>query len=112
MSGPAKDRWMELRPYLDRALDLSPAEQLAYIESLRAENPALASELQTLLSAQRAAIEVGFLEESPARLLGEFVAAGQTLGPYTLVAPIGQGGMGTVWLAERSDGRFRRTVAI
>jgi hypothetical protein len=112
MSGPATDRWMELRPYLDRALDLSPAEQSAYIESLRAENPALASELQTLLSSQRAAMEAGFLEDSPASLLGAFVAAGQTLGPYTLIAPIGQGGMGTVWLAERTDGRFRRKAAI
>ena len=112
MSGPATDRWMELRPYLDRALDLSPAEQSAYIESLRAENPALASELQTLLSSQRAAIEAGFLEDSPASLLGAFVTPGQTLGPYTLITPIGQGGMGTVWLAERTDGRFRRKAAI
>ena len=28
------------------------------------------------------------------------------VGAYTLISPIGQGGMGSVWLAERSDGRF------
>ena len=32
--------------------------------------------------------------------------AGQLVGAYTLEAPLGQGGMGSVWLALRSDGRF------
>ena len=38
--------------------------------------------------------------------------AGQKIGAYTLVSHLGQGGMGSVWLAERSDGRFERRVAI
>jgi serine/threonine protein kinase/Tol biopolymer transport system component len=37
---------------------------------------------------------------------------GQSLGVYTLVSQIGHGGMGTVWLAERNDGRFERRVAV
>ena len=36
----------------------------------------------------------------------------QTVGVYTLISQIGQGGMGSVWLAERNDGRFDRRVAI
>src|SRR5262245_32770171 len=42
----------------------------------------------------------------------ELFSAGQTIGAYRLVSPIGEGGMGSVWLAERSDGRFERRVAI
>ena len=38
--------------------------------------------------------------------------AGVTLGGYTLVSPIDQGGMGSVWLAERSDGRFKGNAAV
>src|SRR5215831_3641580 len=38
--------------------------------------------------------------------------AGQTLGAYTLESQIGHGGMGSVWLASRNDGRFERRVAI
>ena len=38
--------------------------------------------------------------------------AGQTLGPYTLISQFGQGGMGSVWLARRSDGRFERQAAV
>jgi serine/threonine-protein kinase len=38
--------------------------------------------------------------------------AGQNIGAYKLLSPIGQGGMGHVWLAERVDGRFERRVAV
>jgi eukaryotic-like serine/threonine-protein kinase len=37
---------------------------------------------------------------------------GRRIGAYTLVSRIGMGGMGTVWLAERSDGRFERQTAV
>src|SRR5207245_8813098 len=38
--------------------------------------------------------------------------AGQTIGAYKLISLVGQGGMGSVWLAERSDGRFERRSAL
>src|SRR5262245_30381148 len=37
---------------------------------------------------------------------------GVTIGPYTLQAQIGHGGMGTVWSAVRSDGRFEGRAAV
>ena len=65
-----------------------------------------------LLQEHRELSEKGFLEEHPVRLPGGRGLAGQTFGVYTLRSQIGQGGMGSVWLAERSDGRFDRRVAV
>ena len=53
-----------------------------------------------------------FLEDAPAAPPRSASLAGQTVGAYTLVEPIGQGGMGSVWLAQRSDGRFEGRVAV
>jgi len=49
--------------------------------------------------------------ERPA-LLREASMAGQTVGSYTVERELGQGGMGSVWLARRTDGRFEGFVAI
>ncbi|MGH1364431.1 MAG: tetratricopeptide repeat protein [Calditrichia bacterium] len=38
--------------------------------------------------------------------------AGQHIGPYSLLEPLGSGGMGEVWLAERIDGGYKQQVAI
>jgi len=100
------DRWKFLSPRLDVALEMSQTERTAWLTSLRRENPTLVAELEILLEERRSIVDEGFLERGTVRLPEEQGLAGQTLGPYTLISQIGQGGMGSVWLAERSDGRF------
>jgi serine/threonine-protein kinase len=82
------------------------------LESFRATNPDLADLLQLLLREHRALAQEHFLERTPTHPSNESSLAGQTIGAYTLISPIGQGGMGSVWLGERSDGRFERQVAV
>lgn len=112
MAAISPERWREISPYLDRALSLSEAERAAWIDSLRSERADTAALLEELLKEHRDLDREHFLEHSPAPPVAESSLAGQTVGAYQLISPIGQGGMGTVWLAERSDGRFDRRVAI
>ena len=56
-------RWVAASPYLDRALDLAPAERTAWIASLRAENPALAADVEALLERHARVNDARFLED-------------------------------------------------
>ena len=103
-----------LEPLLDQALDLAPAERAAWLADLRARTPDLAREVETLLAAEGDLDARGFLAESPTAKLPRPLPslAGRRLGAYTLERPLGQGGMGSVWLARRSDGRYEGTAAV
>jgi serine/threonine protein kinase len=104
------DKWAAISPYLDQALDLSDDERVRWLAGVERENPALARDLQSLIDDHRAADRSKFLEGTASPQL--LPIAGTTVGAYTLVAPIGHGGMGTVWLARRSDGRFDGPAAV
>lgn len=102
------ERWREVSPYLDQALSIPECDCAQWLESFRTERPDLADLVQELLEEHHALNEAQFLEHPPV----QSALAGQKIGAYTLASLIGQGGMGSVWLAQRSDGRFERKVAI
>ena len=108
------ERWRVLSPYLDQALDISPDGRSAWLADLSAKDPALAGELRAILSQHQTVSDSAFLEHSvlDPRLTLMPSLAGQVLGSYRLISPIGQGGSGSVWLAERCDGRFQGRAAV
>jgi serine/threonine-protein kinase len=106
------DRWRAVSPFLDQALEMPEAERTTWLGIIRRRDPSLADDLELLLDQHGALSRERFLEQGPEVPLGLLAFAGQKLGAYTLHSPIGQGGMGTVWLAERTDGRFERKAAI
>ncbi len=96
---------------LDRALELDAGERSAWLGDLDNEDPALAVELRSLLAEAEGLGD--FLEgDPPPHDAVTAPRAGQTIGAWTLVSPLGQGGMGSVWLASRSDGRFEGSAAV
>ena len=112
MTNLDRDRWRIVSPHLDEALELPDADRAAWLARLRLRDPTLAAEVQSLLDERGLASREGFLAR-PTRLLAPPRSlAGQTFGSYTLVSLIGQGGMGNVWLARRSDGRFEGEAAV
>jgi serine/threonine protein kinase/Tol biopolymer transport system component len=112
MPTPSPDQWQTLSPYLDEALVMSDEERSRWLAALRSKSPDLAKQLEVLLHEHRALSDEGFLEQGSIRVPQSSGLAGQALGPYTLLSQIGHGGMGSVWLAERNDGRFERKVAV
>jgi eukaryotic-like serine/threonine-protein kinase len=107
-----RSHWPRLSAYLDQALELAPEERAAWLESLRRQDAPLVDELSELLSTGEQVHREGFLEGSASPLLEQTSLTGMTVGAYTLQSPIGEGGMGSVWLASRSDGRYDVKVAV
>jgi serine/threonine protein kinase/tetratricopeptide (TPR) repeat protein len=108
-----RDLWPALSPLLDTALELEGEARRHFLASLKIESPALADALEQLLAQHERALDAQFLD-LPVAMPGDAAPslAGETVGGYTLERPLGAGGMGSVWLARRTDGRFEGSVAI
>ena len=91
--------------YLDQSLGLPDADRAAWLASLREQDTVLAAHLQTLLDEHRDLSREGFLKLAPVASIGVEELVGRRTGAYKVVSPIGQGGLGSVWLGERNDGR-------
>jgi serine/threonine-protein kinase len=107
-----KSRWQTLSPLLDDLLDSEPAVRIRKLHDLAARDPQLAAELQSLLADHAAVDQAGFLVNPVLNPVTEAGLEGQVIDRYTLDRLIGEGGMGSVWLAHRSDGRYEGQVAI
>ncbi len=107
------DRWRELERLFQLALDRPPAERDAFVAACGADET-LQSDVMRLLTCHEEA--EGFLETPAIEQLPDAGAEEShdpgSIGPYRILGRLGCGGMGIVYLAERSDDQYRNTVAI
>ena len=104
--------WQELSPLLDEFLEAQGETRAQRLAQIRRADAALAVKLETLLDQRTAVERDAFLEGAAFSVAQGPSLAGQTIGAYTLSEQIGHGGMGSVWRADRSDGRYQATVAV
>jgi eukaryotic-like serine/threonine-protein kinase len=110
--------WQQLSALYEAADALDPVALDAWLVRLRAQAHPLLKQLEQMLAARAEVQHNGFLgalpplnAPPPGPLVAEWAEGGR-IGPYRLVRHLGEGGMAEVWMAQRDDGAFQRTVAI
>ena len=116
--------WRRQSVALDELLDLDAAAQAEFLARIALDDPAFAEELKALLAAEAGD---GPFERGLGALAREALeqAAGSAqngahtalpdnidIGHWHLIAPLGRGGMGEVFLAQRRDGDFTQRAAL
>lgn len=97
---------------LFRAAQLLPPEERSdFLRAACADDPALLTDLESLLAADERADEASFLGEPAGNLLADDPYVGREVGPYSIRRLLGSGGMGDVYLALQ-ERPFKRYVAV
>src|SRR5262245_37197131 len=106
----------ELKAVFSKALEFAePADRARYLAEACGDNAELRAEVENLLHALDKA---GSFLEAPALRPGQTTdeqpaceRPGTVIGPYKLLEQIGEGGMGTVWMAQQTE-PVKRLVAL
>jgi eukaryotic-like serine/threonine-protein kinase len=107
------ERWQQIESLFQEALKHDPAERDAWLREACHGDAGLQGEVASLLANHHEATD---FEPWAAAAAAQLIAgsaslkAGQRLGPYETLSPIGKGGMGEVYKAR--DTRLKRDVAI
>lgn len=104
-----------VRSIFEAALARPAAEREALVREMADGDLARVAQVQRLLALDAAGVDTGDLgpaADRAAALLEERALIGVALDRYRIVAPLGAGGMGRVFVGERIDGQFEQRVAV
>ena len=105
------ENWQQVKELFAQALERGPAERPAFLAQASPDDGSIRREVESLLVAHDS--DSSFMNTPVGQLIIDdepILAAGQHFGPYEEIVPIGEGGMGQVYLAL--DTRLGRKVAL
>jgi len=105
-------RFAEIKSLYAQICDLSAAERVQALQSASADPAVIAEVLRLCAVNPPTELFARPAREAMAELRSRPLARGDVLGAWTLAVEIGQGGMGRVFKAVRSDGHFEQTAAV
>lgn len=112
------DRWQRIKEIFQSAQEKTPTERIEFLDEVCGDDKSIREEVEALLTADESnedflsapayEFAAGMLsDEEPD--VSEF-ANGQRVGRYTILCPLGAGGMGQIYLAQ--DDQLGRKIAL
>jgi len=107
------ERWNQVQSLFKEIVELDEKTRETRLNEVSSTDPGIVEEVRALLQADadKTSILDGFAIDS-IDISSLFSLEGMQIGPFKIIREIGSGGMGNVYMAERTKGGFDQTVAL